>query len=105
MAIKLTTAFNLWPYHLLALMALLSPYNQRLKAIIGTLILVGVGLLILAGGYALIDDIISTHFRKNAKDNALIANDQDGSDGLNTKAAEQEISFSKPRLIDTLNGI
>ena len=80
-------------------------YNQRLKAIIGTLILVGVGLLIVAGGYALIDDIISTHFRKNAKDNALIADDQDGSDDLNTKATEQEISFSKPRLIDTLNSI
>ncbi|MEX0811625.1 MAG: hypothetical protein WD048_05360 [Chitinophagales bacterium] len=83
----------------------LKRYNQKLLAIIGTLVLVGIGMIFLTGGYFLVDRVIRDTQRRNAQDNALTVDGQVETDGTTTKIRKQEISFAKPRLIDTLQSI
>ena len=83
----------------------LTRYNQKLLAIIGTFVIVGLGLLLLTGGYFIVDEIIRDTHRRNAQDNALTVDDQKVNDATTAKIRKQEISFATPRLIDTLRSI
>lgn len=83
----------------------LTRYNQKLLAVIGTLVLVGLGFILLTGGYFLVDGIIRDANRKNSQDNALTVDDQENANETTAKIRKQEISFAEPRLIDTLQNI
>lgn len=79
----------------------LSRYNQKLLAVIGTMTLVGLGMLLLTGGFFFISEISRSFRRDNVRDNALtVEANHVNPDGQKVKT--QEISFSTPRLIDTL---
>ena len=79
----------------------LSRYNQKLLAIIGTLILVGLVVLVLGIGLVSILD----NFRSGTIDTSLSTNTTVEIDPANANTIVHDVSFSKPRLIDTLNSI
>jgi len=78
----------------------LSKYNQKLLAIIGTIILIGIAGLLISGLYFLLNDVFDNN---NVYTDNSLRIDETEVDSANTR--DQEISFLKPRLIDTLNQI
>ena len=84
----------------------LSKYNQKLLAAIGTLALVGLGLLLLVGGGIFATELVRDYNRQNARDNALtIEAPSDPTAQANDAVRDQEITFGMPRLIDTLRAV
>ena len=82
----------------------LTQYNQKLLAIIGTTIAIGLGLMIVITGSVFVYELIRD-MSKPDNDNALTVYIEQDSDETAQQLRKQEISFSKPRLIDTLKSI
>ena len=83
----------------------LQKYNQKLLATLGTLVLIGCTVLFVIGIGALLTDIVRKNNNSEIRDNSLTLSQQAqlNSDGIS--AVNQEATFNKPKLIDTLNGI
>ncbi len=80
----------------------LSNYNERLRAINGTLLLMGVAVLAVFGVYVVIDKISRSMSRGNHQTAGITINTDTIPDG-NTKqlVRDQAISLSGPRLLDS----
>jgi hypothetical protein len=84
----------------------LSKYNQKLLAIIGTIILAGFGLLILIGAGVLVFELSRDYDNQRIRDNTLtIELKSDSVTEFNNKVRNQEVTFETLRLIDSLNSI
>ncbi|MEQ8531910.1 MAG: hypothetical protein RIB86_08660, partial [Imperialibacter sp.] len=83
----------------------LTRYNQKLLAVIGTTVLVGLGLFMLIGGVILVVEL-SREFNSNrVRDNALTVEVPKDSTAQVNSIRDQEISVGTLQLIDTLNSI
>lgn len=82
----------------------LKKYNQKLLAIIGTLVLAVLVVYIIIGGIFLGSELIDHFTDRDYQDNAITLSDTLTTDeGREVIKRDQALSFSQPRLIDTLN--
>jgi len=86
----------------------LTKYNQKLLAILGTLLVVALTIILLGAGIFFIIDQVEDAKRNHARDNALVlenATQTNDSTENQPVIRKQEISFDSPRLIDTLKAL
>ncbi|MGY6648326.1 hypothetical protein [Wenyingzhuangia sp. IMCC45574] len=83
----------------------LQKYNQRLLAILGTLVVLGLTILIISGTYFIISDIFTTRNNREITDNSLTINTIQRDSVQSKKIINQKITLEKPKLIDTLKTI
>ncbi|MEQ8415474.1 MAG: hypothetical protein RIB71_13445 [Imperialibacter sp.] len=83
----------------------LTRYNQKLLAILGTIVFVGISLFVLIGGVTLTLEIVNNFKSNEIENNALRVEPKSDTTDQTGFIREQNISMGRPTLVDTLNSI